>query len=135
MPKKKIDVNTLVSTDLRRHFGSLSLSDLITATRKFPATTRVDLQSALEKVLNLEFQSKLLGLHRDYNYSTLTFSDFLDTDRYPVVIGPLQYDEIDIGEESPGRCLKQGLWIANFKDTPFAVLVASAERHGIEVGT
>lgn len=133
--KKKIDVNTLVSTDLRRHFGSLALSDLITASRKFPATTRVDLQRALDKILNSEFQSKLLGIHRDYNYTTLTFSDFLDTERNPLIIGPLQYDELDIGEETPGRCLKQGVWTAKFEKIPFAVLVASAERHGIEDGT
>jgi AAA+ superfamily predicted ATPase len=134
MPKKKIDANTLVATALRKHFGDIALSELTTACRKFPVTTRVDLQKALDEVFTSDYQVKLFGLHRDYNYSTLTFSAFLDTERNPIVIGPLQFDEIDIGEDLAGRCLKQGLWMCQDGNDNFAVLLSSSERHGTDEG-
>ena len=136
MPKKKIDVETLVLTAVQKHFGRTSISDLVTACRKSPSTTRVDLQQALEETFKTYENARLLGLHRTYSYgSQLTFSDFMDTDHNPLVIGPLQYDEIDVGEALPARCLKQGLWIANDGPIPFSVLLTGAEHHGMEEGT
>ena len=45
--------------------------------------------------------------------------------------GPLQHDEIDVGEPVPVRCLKNGLWLSREKDLPFAILMAPARRFGL----
>ena len=42
----------------------------------------------------------------------------------------MQYEEIDIGEMLPARCLRQALWLSRMKDTPFALLLSPAERYG-----
>jgi len=47
-----------------------------------------------------------------------------------VVVGPLQHEEIDIGESLPARCIKRGLWLARQDGLPFAALLASAEHYG-----
>ncbi len=48
----------------------------------------------------------------------------------PAVISPLQYEEMDIGDTTPARCLRQGLWLSRAGKTPFAVLMSSAQNYG-----
>lgn len=43
---------------------------------------------------------------------------------------PPEYEEIDIGEKEPVRCLKNGLWLLAEGENHFAVLLAPAIRHG-----
>ncbi len=133
MGKKKKDRSNHISTVMTNHFGEISLSDLVTAYRQFPVTARVDLQRALEKIFTGRFESTVYGTHRDYDYSVLKFSDFLETDSSnAVVMGPLQFDEVDIGEQFPARCLTNALWICRSDTTRFAVLIAVGERHHAE---
>jgi len=136
MPKKKVDPSTLVATQLQKHFGATSLADLVTACRYFPATARVDLQRALDDIFAERYTATLLGLHRHYDFASLTFSSFLDGEQDPVILGPLQHDELDIGEEHPARCLKEGLWISTDQQIPFAILLVNPERgHSDDRGT
>lgn len=51
------------------------------------------------------------------------------------MIGPLQNDEIDIGETMPARCLRQGLWLARHGTVAFAILLSAAFRFGHAEGT
>ena len=48
----------------------------------------------------------------------------------PAIIAPMQYEEIDIGDPLPARCLRQGLWLSRAENTPFALLLSPAERYG-----
>jgi hypothetical protein len=134
MPKKKSHrTEALVNTHLVKHFEGWTIDELITAKRTFPITARVDLQQALDQLMNDAYKAQLLGLHRDYNYSTLKFADFLDLDRNPIIVGPLQFDEIDVGEEFAKRCLGSGVWLGT-KEVPFALVQAIAESHRGENG-
>lgn len=138
MAKKKQDPGDLLMTPTQKHFGEIPLKELVTAYRQFPVTARVDLQRVLEKLFSEQYsQAKLFGIHRHFDYSAINFSSLLDVERNPVLVGPLQYDEVDIGEELPARCLKYGLWLARFEEMPIAVLLALPERHsdeGISLG-
>lgn len=130
MGKKKKDRSNHISTVISNHFGEIPVADLVTAYRQFPVTARVDLQRALEKIFTDRFESKVYGTHRDYEFNTLKFSDFLEVDsNNAVVMGPLQFDEVDVGDQFPARCLKNALWVCRSENTPFAVLVAVADRH------
>ncbi len=42
----------------------------------------------------------------------------------------MQYEEIDIGETLPARCLRQALWLSRIEGTPFALLLSPAEHCG-----
>jgi hypothetical protein len=53
---------------------------------------------------------------------------------FHVDVGPLQYDEIDIGDPVPIRCLKNGLWTGRDKGLPFAVMLAPGGRFGFQTG-
>lgn len=120
----------LVSDLLRKHFWPLKLEQMITAGRTFPVTARVDLQRALEKLFAERYSARLLGIHTEFGHETLSFAHMSSNEHYAVVIGPLQHDEVDIGEAVPARCLRQGVWLSRSESTAFAVLITPAARYG-----
>ena len=126
--------NVLACSALRKHFGELPLESLVTAARTFPVTSRVDLQAALISVFGKKYTSELIGVHAQYNHETLTVAQLTNEGNYPVLVGPLQHEEIDVGEALPARCLKQGLWLSKHDGLIFAVLVTPAVRFGQDAG-
>lgn len=128
MTKAKKATVPLAETALKRHFGRRPLQDLITSSRTFPITARVDVQLALDKMFAERPKAKLLGVHARYQHETLTIAHLLGNQDFPVVIGPLQNEEIDIGETLPTRCLRQGLWLAHDGTVPFALLLSPVSR-------
>ena len=131
--KKKIG-QQFVENALKRHFAKYRLYDLVCASRTFPTTARVDLQRALEKLLPERPETRQFGVHRQYDHSTLMFANLIGNLHDPAVIAPMQYEEIDIGEALPVRCLRQALWLWRVANTPFALLLSPAERYGRESG-
>jgi hypothetical protein len=130
MKKTRKAMAPLGETALKRHFGKRPLQDLITASRTFPVTARPDVQLALDKMFANHPKAKLLGVHTQYQDETLTVARLLGNQHFPVVIGPLQNEEIDIGETLPARCLRQGLLLVQDGAVPFALLLSSAFRFG-----
>lgn len=104
---------------LRKHFGS-SLESLICSSRNFPITARVDLQKALEGLLA---GSNLYGLHREFAGEGVSLASLLGSSRMPVTLAPPQFDDIDVGEDLPARCLRQGMWLATWQGRPLVVLL------------
>jgi hypothetical protein len=120
--------------ELTVHFARLPLGELVTAGRDFPITSRVDVQAGLDGWVADRPAAKLLGIHAAVNHETPTMAHLFTTGPFPVELGPLQYDEVDIGEDFPARCLKNGLWLARDGDLPFAVLLSPSIRYGQAAG-
>ena len=113
---------------MREHFKGVELSQIATAARDFPVTSRVDVDRAVT-----QFQwpdAKLLGVHSPMNHETPTLAHLFTPGPLPVDVGPLQYDDEDIGDPEPARCLKNGLWLGRKGDLPFAVFLGPALRFG-----
>jgi hypothetical protein len=115
---------------LQSHFDGVSVDSLTTAGRTFPLTTRVDLQVALERQFKERYPALPLGVHSEFVHETLSIAHLVGSSHSPIFIGPLQHDEIDMGEAVTARCIRRGLWLARSGETPFAVLVSPAERYG-----
>ncbi len=96
---------------LRKHFHGLSLSNIVTAAREFPITSRVDVQTALEQLFAARPDTKLLGIHSQMQQETPTLAHLFSGGPFPIDLGPLQHDEVDIGDPMPVRCLKNALWL------------------------
>lgn len=135
MKKSKKPTLPLAEAALKRHFRKHRLQDLVTASRTFPVTARVDVQFALEKLFSEHPSAKLLGVHTQFQHETLTIAHLVTTLHYPVVIGPLQHEELDIGETLPARCLRRGLWLAEDRSTPYALLLSPGVQFGQSEGT
>ena len=128
--KKKARNVQLVEDALRKHFVGYRLHQLVSASRVFPSSARVDVQNALERLLPERSGTRQYGVHRHYDHSTLTFSNLMGNAHDPAMIGPTQYEEIDIGNALPARCLRQALWLSQTDQTPFVLLLSPAEHFG-----
>ena len=128
-------MNPKVCATLAEHFGKMALHELVTATREFPLTARLDLQAALGEVLTGPLQpKKVLGIHAQYSHATVTFAQLLVDNEQPVLVAPLQYDDIDVGEAVPTRCLRNGLWLGKATNLAFCVLLMPGEQFGQSTG-
>jgi len=113
---------------LARHFDGIPPSEVIATSRTFPSYLRVDLQRVLEELL--AGNARNVGLYARSHYETMTYASLLESGHNAVMIAPLSYEEVDVGEATPVRCLRSGLWLANDHDTQFAVLLSEAHQHG-----
>ena len=130
MKRKKKSSAVLAESLLQHHFGKQKLHALVTASRTFPVTARVDLQNALEKLFAGYAGSEIVGCHTQFSHETLTVAHLLSNPHYPVVVAPLQHEEIDIGDTLPARCLKQALWLAKADGIRFALLLSPGTFYG-----
>src|SRR5438132_806638 len=105
---------------LRRHFRCRTSADIVTASREFPITSRVDVQTALQRLFAEKPKTRLFGIHWQMNQETLTLAHLFSGGPFPIDVGPLQHDEVDIGDSTPVRCLKNGLWLSWEDQLPFA---------------
>lgn len=115
---------------LEQHFGRVPVDHLIAAGRTFPVTAQVDLQLALEQTFRTRYPATPRGIHVEFSQETLGIVQLVGNGHNPVQIGPLQHDEIDMGEAMAARCLRRGLWLARDGAIPFAVILSPAERYG-----
>ncbi len=117
---------------LRAHFREVGAENVVTASRTFPKYMRVDLNAALAERLERADVS-CVGVHRHYGHETLNYAALLDRESR-TSIAPLQFDEIDIGEQEPVRCLKCALWLVRDPAAPHAVLLSEVQRYGQSSG-
>lgn len=118
------DQQTLVYPLLRDHFAPLPLESLSITERTFPARVRADLQRAIEAVVSTMTVRHFGGVRKRYAHEGTNLTDLCVRDRNdPPVSAPPQYEEMDIGEENPLRCLKGGLWLLEQDGSRFAVYV------------
>lgn len=118
---------------LLKHFG-VPASEIAMAGRQFPITARVDIQSALEELLRSRSGTKLFGVVSPNPHEAPALAHILAGGHFPIEAGPLQHDEIDVGETVPVRCLKSGLWLSRDKGLPFAIMMAPSGRFGLRAG-
>ncbi len=126
---------TLASAVLKRHFPRLPLDRLIVSNREYPVPARVDLQRALDDELGRYRGTRQLGIHCESNYETLTLGHLLGNHHSRVVVGPLQFDEIDLGEAVPARCVQRAMWLATDGRMPFAVILGPVKQVTFSSGT
>jgi len=116
------------------HF-SAKADEIATAGRQFPITARVDVQTALEELLQKRPGTKLLGIVSQNGQEPPDLAQLLAKGPFVMIdAGPVQHDEIDVGEPVPARCLKNGLWLARENGLPFAILMTPGGRFGIRTG-
>jgi hypothetical protein len=117
---------------LLKHFG-VPADKIATAGRQFPITARVDIQAAIGDLLK-DRSPTLLGIVSPNHHEAPSLANIFAGSHFPVDSGPLQHDEIDIGEAAPIRCLKNGLWLLRQAELPMAILMAPGGRFGLHSG-
>ena len=123
-----------VRKELTRHFEGLKSSQIVTASRQFQPISRVDLQSSLEEFFGRVQGAKLVGMAVPQYHETIPLAHLHSDPNHGVGIAPLQHDDVDVGDATPVRCLKNGLWMAKVDGIPVAVLLSPSIKHGMTMG-
>ena len=118
---------------LARHFAGIPQDQLVATTRQFPGHMRADVQSALDKLLSVS-SSRFFGIYEQHRYETLTFAALTRDGQYAHTIAPAQYQDVDIGETEPVKCLNNGLWLCRTNDLRYAVVLSFHREYGHEAG-
>lgn len=119
--------NRTVAPLLAEHFAADGGGEVVTSCRTFPSYLRADLQRVLDALLG---EARCVGLHRTYDHSTCDYAALTDTWRDAVLIAPIQYEEVSIGEVEPVRCVKTALWLGKDGATPYALLLSKELEYG-----
>jgi cell division protease FtsH len=130
------DRHTLIWAVLQEHFGRVKPEELSIAERQFPFRVRADLQKAVEKVIVGEGGvCRFFGVRAQNDWQGMEFNSMIvQQDHGAPVAVPPQYEEIDIGEDQPVRCLKNGLWLIERDGNRYAILLSTAMQHGNATG-
>jgi hypothetical protein len=94
----------------------------------------VDVQAAVEELVGKRPGTKLLGIVSHNGHETPELAQMIAKAPSPIDAGPVQHDEIDIGDPVPARCLKNGLWLSRENGLPFAIMMAPGGRFGMRAG-
>jgi hypothetical protein len=113
---------------LSQHFSGLSKDHIVTAARQFPGRMRADLQAAAETSFGTD-ALRLLGLYHDSPYGPLTIAALMKVSQHSIVIAPIAYEEVDVGDATPVHCLQNGLWLSRTGDLKYAVLLSHFTDH------
>jgi hypothetical protein len=115
---------------LRGHFGRVPFEAVATAAREFPITSRVEIQAAIDDMFRSRSDARLIGLFSPNGHESPTLAQVFSGGFFALNVGPLQHDDVDVGERLPVRCLRNGLWLSRHEGLPFAVLVTYATQYG-----
>ncbi|MBI4579510.1 MAG: cell division protein FtsH, partial [Planctomycetes bacterium] len=121
--------NVLASQLIRQHFHPAEPESLEISERVFPIRVRPDLQRVLDRLTTGDNASgRFFAVHRPHQYESIGFTGLIIRDDRPAIIVPPKYEEVDVGEDEPVRCLQNGVWLLERIGTRYAVLCEPAQR-------
>ncbi len=110
------------------HFAPLALEELIVTRRDFPHWMRPDLQKALQGLFARLPVACFAGARirdRDFDFRFADLAEAGDG----IVVGPAEYQDVDIGDSQPVRCIARGFWLAEREGVRFALLLDVREAY------
>lgn len=115
------------------HFAGLAPDEVVTTSRQFPGHMRADVQVALDKLFSAS-PIRFFGLFEQHRYETLTYARLTTDGQDAVSISAAQFQDVDIGENEPVRCLSNGLWLNRHEGLRYAVVLSFHREYGRESG-
>ena len=118
---------------LAAHFAPLALEELVVTRHDFPHWIRPDLQKALEALFAGLDGSSFFGARVRKDDFAFCLADLAEAGA-GIVAGPTEFQDVDIGEAQPVRCLTRGLWLAERDYARFALLLEVRDAYrGVRV--
>lgn len=111
-------------------FAGWSTDSLVIVKREFPAYLRVDVQTALDA---LTTGARRVGIHARNRYDASDMASLISERDHAKLIGALQFEDIDIGEDLPIRLATNCLSLIEDGAVPLAVWVNQSSDYGQSV--
>ena len=127
---------TLISGLAQSHFAPTPLENITISERKFPFRVRADLQRAIDRLFRSgTIVAHFCGVRREYSHEGITFSDCIVVSQHnPAISIPPEYEDVNVGDDEPVKCLKNGLWFLQEGQTKYVVLLAPVANYGQMTG-
>lgn len=116
------------------HFAGIPRDQLVASSRQFPGHMRADVQAAIDRLFSAS-PIRFFGIHEHSRYDTLGIADLTRDGNGAHAIVPAQYQDVDVGESAPVKCLNNGLWLCQADDLRYAVVLSAHRESGYETGT
>jgi AAA+ superfamily predicted ATPase/ATP-dependent Clp protease adapter protein ClpS len=116
------------------HFAGLPHDEIVTTSRQFPGHMRADVQIAINKLFS-QSPVRFFGIYEQHRYETLTFAALTKDGQHAATISAAQFQDVEIGENLPVKCLNNGLWLCREVDLRYAVVLSFHREFGQESGT
>jgi hypothetical protein len=130
-----LDNRPLIRPLIENHFRPVATDNITISERRFPFRVRADLQRAMDRLFAAGTTvTYFCGVEKEYCGDGLKFTHLLVDSHPPALSVPPQYEEVDIGEAEPVRCLKNGLWLLNDGGNKYVVLLGPAGYCGQATG-
>lgn len=125
-----------ISTMLTRHLGKMQADRITISEREFPFRVRADLHTAIQHVVSSGTRiCHFCGLQRMFDFHGVDLAGLFVAQKHNRAVAvPPQYEEIDIGEDRPGKCLKNGLWFLERDGVRFVLLLSTTAEQQRTVG-
>jgi AAA+ superfamily predicted ATPase len=111
-------------------FDGWSADSLVIVKREFPAYLRVDVQTALDA---LTIGARRVGIHARNRYDASDMAALISERDHAKLIGALQFEDIDTGEDLPIRLATNCLSLIEDAKVPLAVWVNQSSDYGQNV--
>jgi ATPase family associated with various cellular activities (AAA) len=119
---------------LRWHFSGLAQDEIASSSRRFPGHMRADVQCALDKLF-APSPIRFFGINERHRYETLTYASLAEDGQHAATISAAQFQDVEIGEDHPVKCLSNGLWLRRDGELRYAVVLSFHREFGQEAGT
>ncbi len=116
------------------HFVGIPRDQLVASSRQFPGHMRADVQAAIDRLFSAS-PIRFFGIHEHSRYDTLGIADLTRDGKGAHAIVPAQYQDVDVGESAPVKCLNNGLWLCRTDALRYAVVLSAHREYGYETGT
>jgi ATP-dependent Clp protease adapter protein ClpS len=118
---------------LNWHFAGIPRDQLVASSRQFPGHMRADVQAAIDRLFASPI--RFFGIHEQYRYETVNIATLTRDGRNATAVAPAQYQDVDVGESAPVKCLVNGLWLCRTDGLRYAVVLSSHREYRNEPGT
>lgn len=115
------------------HFAGIPRDQLVASSRQFPGHMRADVQVAIDRLFASPI--RFFGIHEQYRYETVNIAALTRDGRNAIAVAPAQYQDVDVGESDPVKCLVNGLWLCRIGGLCYAVVLSSHREYRNEPGT
>jgi AAA+ superfamily predicted ATPase len=88
-----------------------------------------DVQGGLDRLFSAPIA--FFGIHEEYR-NELEFAHLLRDGRQARALAPPQYLEVDVGEATPVKCLRNGLWLCQQEEIRYAVVLSRFREYSSE---
>jgi hypothetical protein len=124
-----------VSRLIQAHFHPTPAENISISERRFPFRVRADLQRAIDRLFGATIVVRqFCGVRKEYSQEGNLADYVISSQHNPAVAVPPQYEDVDVGDDEPVKCLKNGLWFLEQEGRRFVVLLGACGHYGQATG-